>query len=125
MKKFKKLSGREYEYMTIIWAHPEGVTSGEIYEKYPDLSMGSKSTIMHRISQKGYVTSRQHGKQVLYFPVISKIEYEQKLLEAKLEAHLGIETIEKLIAAFCGKKDLSKEQADKLKGFIKELENDE
>lgn len=49
----EKLTTTEYNYMCIIWEHPEGILSSEIYKLFPQ-TMGSKSTILHRIVQKGY-----------------------------------------------------------------------
>ena len=48
----KKLSATEFEFMKFIWKHPEGVSSEEIYQAFPQ-ARGTKSTILYHLSEKG------------------------------------------------------------------------
>lgn len=118
----KKLSPTEYTYMCIIWEHPEGIVSGDIYKLFPQ-TMGSKSTIMHRIVEKGFAKSKQKGKHVEYTAVISKLEYDQFILTTALNRKMGIGSITALFAAFCGKHYLSEDEKERLNTLIDEIQN--
>ena len=41
----KKLSPMEMEFMKFIWEHPDGISSEEIYEHFPQ-ARGTKSTVL-------------------------------------------------------------------------------
>ena len=47
----KKLSATEFEFMKFIWKHPEGVSSEEIYQAFPQ-ARGTKSTILYHLSER-------------------------------------------------------------------------
>lgn len=116
----EKLTATEYKYMCIIWEHPEGILNSEIYKLFPQ-TMGSKSTILHRIVQKGYARWVQKGRQVEYYPVIPKKEYEQFLINQELKKKMGISSIHALFAAFCGKEYLTEDEKEKLERLIDEI----
>lgn len=116
----EKLTATEYKYMCMIWEHPEGILSSEIYKEFPQ-TMGSKSSILHRIVQKGFARWVQKGRQVEYYPVIPQREYEQFLINRELERKMGISSIHALFAAFCGKQQLTAEEKEKLEQLVEEI----
>lgn len=119
----KKLSSTELEFMKFIWNYPEGVSSEEIYQRFPQ-TRGTKSTILYNISEKGYVKNYQQGRHHIYHSLVSQEEYEQALLRQQLKSSFGSVSFERLVAAFCGKKTLSANQIKKVENLLKELEND-
>ena len=119
----KKLSATELAFMEFIWRHPEGISSEEIYQHFPQ-ARGTKSTILYNISEKGYVQNQQCGRHHVYTALVSHDEYEQALLRQQIKSVLGDTSVERLVAAFYGKKSLSKLQSEKLKNFLRDLEND-
>lgn len=120
----KKLSPTEYTYMCIIWKHPEGIFSSDIYKLFPQTA-GSKSTIMHRIVEKGFARSAQKGKQVEYYPIISQLEYDQFMLTTELSRKMGLNSITALFAAFCGKNQLTEDEKEKINLLIDEIQNND
>lgn len=46
-----RLSSTEYQFMELIWQHSEGISSGEIYDLFPQ-SLSTKSTILSRILKR-------------------------------------------------------------------------
>lgn len=119
MKQYKKLSPTEYKFMKVIWEHPSGITSSQIYQLFPQ-TMGAKSTLLHRIIAKGYARSEQIGRYVFYYPTMSQLQYERVRLNAELEKKMGIQ-IETLFAFLCGKESLSEEQNLRLEKLLDEL----
>ena len=114
-KEIKKLSTTELAFMNVIWDHSDGITSEEIYT-YFNQATGTKSTILHRIIEKGFVQTIKKGRHYIYIPIIAKADYEQTVM-----SHTILK-LDKIIAAFCNQKNLSEKQLDKVKQFLTELE---
>ena len=110
----KKLSNTEMEFMDVIWAHPEGITSEEIYAKFPQ-ALGTKSTILHRIAGKGLVDVVRSGKHHLYVP---------KIRDEKMKKEFSITSFEGMVAAFCGRTKLKPEEKDRVQQLLEELKNE-
>lgn len=119
----KPLSDTELMYMKVIWEHPEGISSDDLYRIFPN-AQGTKSTILFRISEKGYVNVCREGRHFVYYPQITELQYNQALMQEKLKKEFGFSHMSNFIAAFCGKREFSKETLDKIDEFIKELENE-
>ncbi len=109
--------------MRFIWQHPEGISSKEIYDHFPQ-ARGTKSTILYNISEKGYVKNEQQGLHHFYTPEVTRLEYERAVVRQQLKQVFGEGSLERLVAAFCGKKDLNKQEAERVKELIDELEHD-
>lgn len=119
----KKLSSKEYEFMKLIWEHPEGISSEEIYNHFKQ-AQGTKASILFKISEKGYVRNEQRGRHHIYYPKFSQLEYEQALIKQKLEHSFGNPSFLNLVASFCGKSKLSDKQIKKLNSLLEDIKND-
>lgn len=119
----KKLSEAELDFMNVIWAHPEGISSEELYACFGQ-ARGTKSTLLYRIAEKKYVRAEREGKHYRYFALVTRREYEQALLNQKLKKGLGINSLEHLVAAFCGKERLTEQQAKRMRNLLKEFEDE-
>lgn len=119
----KKLSATERAFMEFIWQHPEGISSKEIYEHFPQ-ARGTKSTILYNISEKGYVENRQKGLHHIYTALVTREQYEQALLKQQLQNVFGDSAFDRLVAAFCGKSSLTEKQKKRVDMLLEELKND-
>lgn len=119
----KRLSATELEFMKFFWEHPEGISSEELYRSFPQ-TRGTKSTLLYNMSEKGYVQGRQQGRHHIYTALVTKEEYEQALLRQQIRSVFGDASIERLLAAFCGKKAISEEKMDKIKELLGEVDDD-
>lgn len=119
----KKLSATELTFMEFIWEHPDGISSKEIYDHFPQ-ARGTKSTILYNISEKGYVENRQKGLHHIYTALVTKEQYEQALLKQQLQAAFGDSSFDRLVAAFCGKSSLTEKQTERVNRLLEELKND-
>lgn len=119
----KPLSEKELEYMRIIWNHPDGISSDEIYNHFQD-APGTTSAILCRISEKGHINVTRIGRHFLYKPQITEVQYNKAIMQTKLKKTFGISQLPNFIAAFCGKKKISQEQFERIERFLKELENE-
>ena len=119
----KKLSPMEMEFMKFIWEHPDGISSEEIYEHFPQ-ARGTKSTVLYNISQKGYVEKRQEGLHHFYTSLVTRADYERALVRQQFVEMRGRNSLERLVAAFCGKESLTEKQKEKVEELLKEMEKD-
>ncbi|MDE7320958.1 MAG: BlaI/MecI/CopY family transcriptional regulator [Lachnospiraceae bacterium] len=119
----KNLSPMELEFMRYIWEHPDGISSEEIYEHFPQ-ARGTKSTVLYNISQKGYVEKRQEGLHHIYTALVGRAEYEQALVRQQFLKSMGSSSLEGLVAAFCGKEKLTEKQKEKVQELLEEMERD-
>ena len=113
----------ELQFMRFIWRHPEGISSEEIYEHFPQ-PRGTKSTVLYNISEKGYVDQSQKGLHHYYRARIREAEYDQAVLLLDLEKNFGDASFERMAAAFCGKEKLDEKQKTRIQSLIEELGDD-
>lgn len=121
----KKLSATELKFMELIWEHPEGISSEQIYEeKRFHQTKGTKSTILYNISEKGYIRNIQQGRHHIYYANVTKLEYEQALIKQQLKKSFGNSSFLSLIASFCGKNQLSEKQIQRVEQLLEDIKND-
>ena len=79
----KSLTDAELELMTILWRLSEGSVNDVLAALPPErkLAYTSVSTILRILEQKKIVASRKEGRGHVYFPRISKSEYEADTIE--------------------------------------------
>lgn len=121
----KKLSNVEKEFMEYIWSENEEKTLQDFVEFFSKKKWERPtiSTYLHRLTQKGMLEYYQKGRYFYYKPTLSKLEYEQYHINQLMEKMCGT-TLEGVIASFCGKKNFDDNQSEKLRKFLRELEND-
>ena len=79
----KSLTDAELELMSILWRISEGSVH-EVLAELPaerNLAYTSVSTILRILEQKKVVGTRKEGRGHIYFPKITKSEYEASALE--------------------------------------------
>lgn len=121
--KNNKLTETEYEYMCVVWQHPEGILGKDLFSYFTQAE-STKRVIISRVVKKGFAEVVNIGKQGLYKPLVDKLEYDRKIVEQELEKNMNIR-FEKLFAFFCGKKELSEQQLNKLNELISELSEED
>ena len=119
-----KLTEMELEYMRFIWSHPEGVVSKQIYEHFNNNARGTIATILHRISDKGYLDGKQIGLHFHYTATVSEEAYEKAVLQEDLDKLTVNRSLEYLVTAFYGKDKLNSRQKDKINDLLKEFEDE-
>ncbi|MGI6054813.1 MAG: BlaI/MecI/CopY family transcriptional regulator [Clostridium sp.] len=66
------------------------------------------STYLSRLVRKKFLTAQKDGRVFYYEPIISRLEYQQSILNETLNKKVG-NSIEGIVAAFCGIADASDE----------------
>lgn len=116
------LTKEEENYMNYIWSHPEGVFSSDIYKHF-NKPRGTTAVILHNIVGKGFLNTEPSGRENIYTPRISKLEYRQRRMLHVLESHFGTSSLSGFVAFFCGRGSLTEEQQERLSKFLCELED--
>lgn len=84
MDKKVHLSDAEFDVMKILWNHTPPITTSVIMSELTDekkWKLSTLTTILSRLSAKGFVDSEKKGKERLYYPEIDKetyLSYETK-----------------------------------------------
>lgn len=74
----KKLSSTEFEVMKVVWANSPPITTNMIMEKLgrnKNWKLPTILTLMTRLVEKGYLSTRKEGKERTYYALIPKEEY--------------------------------------------------
>lgn len=118
-----RLTKEEENYMDFIWQYPNGILSHHIYEHFQK-PRGTTAAILHNISKKGVITSVSQGREKLYTPLISKLQYHQLNILDSMERSLGMRSIASFLASFCGRAELTEEQYTRLTSLLNDIEKD-
>lgn len=119
----KPLSATELKFMDVIWKRSDGISSDEFYSQFSQ-EVGTKTTILFRIVEKGYIEVIRKGRHHCYIPKVTKREYEQAIMKQKLKRSFGTSSLEHLIANFCGKDSLKKKELTRVQNLLRDLENE-
>lgn len=119
----QKLSATELMYMEMIWKNKEETSSEEIYKRFP-VSTGAVSTILQRLTSKGYLVNVQKGRHHIYFSQVSELDYKRALIEDKIQRTFEEKSLESLISAFCGSK-LSEQKSAAIREFFDKIEKED
>lgn len=120
----KKLSFQEREYMEIIWKKPDGISSEELYSAF-QTARGTIAATLSHITDKGYVVFQKDGRNTIYVPLVSKLEYEQAVLKQKMKKYMGFGSLTTLIGMFCGKSELEEHEKEEIEELIKKISKEQ
>lgn len=84
-------------------------------------SSSNISFFLSKLTKKGFLIPRREGRNFYYRPSVSKLEYEQFSINHRLNKTYG-QSLEMILANFCGKDSLSEEELKDIKRWLKELE---
>lgn len=118
-KKNEFLTEVELEFMTGLWALGEGSVRDILARLDPDrnLAYTSAATIMRILEQKGFVTSKKHGKTFIYEPLLSKDAYQTKSLR-NLSQKLFDDTPVSLVARLVDDSNLSEDALEEIRDLV-------
>ncbi len=120
----KKLSARELEFMQYIWNFPDGANTMDIYDRF-DMAKGTMTTIIHNIVNKGYLKKlKQDGLHYIYVYTVSRVEYERAVIRQQLKEMQREPSLFRVVAAFCGKENLSEQQKEKIQELLDDIKEE-
>jgi len=120
----KRLPDTEFELMRIIWRREPPVTTNEIIDALKsDINWKPQTvlTILVRLIEKGFLESTRVGRERNYTPIIAEQEYMNVETGEFLSRYRG-NSVGSLVKTMYDGKDLSSEDLQELKKWIKEKE---
>lgn len=120
------LSDCELCVMKVIWRSEENLSLQEIVERvnrvfHRSWKPQTVSVFLGRIVKKNLLTSKRQGRQFYYFPTISEEEYCKREM-IKCVDSLADGRSDVFFAAFSQAIDLTKEEKEKIRGILDELD---
>jgi BlaI family transcriptional regulator, penicillinase repressor len=119
----KTPTSAELEILNLLWEkHPQTVK--EIHETLMDKKgVGYTTTlkIMQNMFDKGILRREPNGKSHLYYPLLKKEETRGKLLDTFLETTFG-GSAANLVMQLLGNQKATREELDKIKSLIDQIE---
>lgn len=108
----KELTKAEEEVMHFLW-RLELASVKEIIEEMetPKPAVNTVSTIVRILEQKGFVDHQSKGRGYLYFPIVSKEDYQEFSVNKVVKSYFG-GSLSKLVSFFAEKEDLNTQELD-------------
>lgn len=117
----KRLSLQEKSFMELIWKHEEGILSEDIYSHFP-MARGTVSAVLAHIVEKRYAAFQKVNRHSIYKALVTKREYEKALMKQKMKDCFGTGSMAALVGMFCGREELTHEEAEEVKRLLEKFE---
>lgn len=123
MSEKKLLTDLELKVMNILWDLKKAFVK-EVIQKWKDEPVpayNTISTIVRILQEKNYVGHEAFGRSHQYFPVISRAQYQKRLMNNVLNTVFS-GSVSNLVSTLVDNRDLSDEEIDDLKNMIDQFE---
>ena len=120
----RQLTKSEMEIMNVLWDKAEGMTTHEIIEQYPEPkpAYSTIATFLKILVNKGFVGSRKQeggGKTVVFFPLLSREEYTNRVMKEVKSTFFG-NSLKSMLSFFAKQEEVSEEELREIVAMIKE-----
>ena len=118
-----KLAHSELELMDFFWASNKEKCKWDILDYFGNQGKSGSaiSFLLSKLTKKGFLVPRREGRNFFYTPAISKLEYERSIINESLNITYG-QSLEMILANFCGKKSVAEKDIDKIRKWLDDLE---
>ena len=113
LKKKFNVSSTEMEILQWLWEEDRKITSRETWKKQ------TLNTFLSRLLKKGLLETESIGNKFLYYPALSRQDYEQCKARDFLEK-LYSGSIRNFVAALSGGERLNKKESDEIRELLDE-----
>jgi predicted transcriptional regulator len=118
-KTHELLTEVELEFMTLLWELGDASVRDVLskMDEDRDLAYTSAATILRILEQKGFVSSKKDGKSLIYSAILSKNEYQSRLLK-DVSAKLFDNTPAALVATLVNDDHLTQDALEELRVLL-------
>lgn len=120
------LTPLELKVMNILWGLKKGFVK-DIISRWPGDEKLPKyntvSTIVRILEDKGYVDHESEGRSHKYFPIITKGQYQKKLIGNVLE-NVFSGSMTGMVSSLLDSQKVSQTELDQIKDLLNESENE-
>lgn len=120
----KKIPDGELEIMQVLWSKGSPMTATEICEdlnKDSGSLLATTAKLLSRLSDRGFVSYEKKGNSKLYTPTVSEDEYLSVENKSFLE-RVNHNSIRKFLVSLAQVKDITEDDIEALREFIREKE---
>ena len=119
------LAAAELEFMNFFWSSDEEKCKQDLVDEFAKKGKSSSniSFFLSKLTKKGFLIPRREGRNFYYKPSVSKLEYEQLLINNKLNKTYG-QSLELILANFCGRESLNEGELQSVREWLKDLESE-
>lgn len=124
MSKYK-LSPSELEFMEFFWNSVEEKCKKDVLDHFSKSGKDGStvSFFLSKLAKKGFLIPRREGRNFFYMPAVTRLQYEQTMINEALSRTYG-NSLEVILANFCGKKSVSRKDIDHIRDWLKDLEQE-
>lgn len=118
-KTHELLTEVELEFMTLLWELGDSSVRDVLskMEEGRDLAYTSAATILRILEKKGFVSSQKDGKALIYCVILTKSEYQSRLLR-DVSAKLFDNTPAALVATLVNDDHLTQDALEELRALL-------
>lgn len=118
-KTHELLTEVELEFMTLLWELGDSSVRDVLskMDEDRDLAYTSAATILRILEQKGFVSSKKDGKSLIYSAILTKNEYQSRLLK-DVSAKLFDNTPAALVATLVNDDHLTQDALEELRVLL-------
>lgn len=116
----QNLPESELEIMSILWKRGEPLSAGELTQALSSTrgwKIQTVSTLISRLTAKGYLTSQKRRSASVYLPTISRAEYEAGLAQNLINSAYG-GSLKKMFVSLVDGGGITKEELDEIKEWF-------
>ena len=125
MEEKANISNAEMKVMNQIWELEKMVSVPEmaaiLKEEGEEWTYSTAATLLRRLQKKGFLSATKEGNKLLYYPLISREQYDKREARGFVESKFS-GSLKQFLVAFTGNKTLSKEEVKELKEWLDEFE---
>lgn len=113
-----QLSKTEEELMNILWKQQKAFLK-DLLEAYPDPKPATTTiaTLLKRMTDKGFVAYKSHGRSREYYPTVKKKDYFSKHVNGLIKNFFN-DSASQFASFFAQETNLSKAELEELKKLI-------
>lgn len=114
MKEYKELTKAEEQIMQILWKAQKAFVK-EIIEQMeePKPAYNTVSTVVRILEKKGFVGFEAFGKSHRYYPLISKEDYSEQVMNQVVGNYFG-GSLKRFVSFFVEKKNVELSELDEI-----------
>ena len=120
-----RLASTELKIMECFWKASRELCKQDIREIFctQEMTGSMVSFLLSKLAKKGFLIARRQGRNFYYSPAVTKVQYEQAVINESLEKTYG-KPIEMILANFCGKASATEEELQNIQEWLRKLEQE-
>jgi BlaI family transcriptional regulator, penicillinase repressor len=119
----KLLTGLELKVMNLLWDIQKGHVKDLVdhWDETPIPAYNTVSTVVRILEEKGFVQHDSIGRSHVYFPAVSRVDYQRRFMKSALESVFA-GSVTDMVSTLVGNESLSETELDEIRRMIDQHE---